>query len=51
VATVNQVTGDGQMSLPVWGVVLVAGLLLGGLAIGFIGTMLRRRRRSRISDR
>jgi hypothetical protein len=51
VATVNKVTGDGQMSLPVWGVVLVAGLLLGGLAMGFIVAMLRRRRQSRISER
>jgi hypothetical protein len=50
-ATVNQVTGDAQMSLPVWGVVLVAGLLLGGLAMGFIVAMLRRRRQSRISER
>jgi hypothetical protein len=43
---VTQAIGEGQISVPVWGVVLVAGLLLGGFVIALFVVALRRRRRS-----
>jgi hypothetical protein len=49
-AAVNQTVGEGQLSVPIWAVVLVASLLLGLVVLGF-GITIVRRRRSRPSER
>ncbi len=46
-----QGAGEGQLSLAVLGLVLVAGLVLGGVFIGLLVLILQRRRRPRTSER
>ena len=47
---VSQTAAGGQLSLA-WGLLLVAALVLGGLGIGLVTLVLRRRRRARTSER
>jgi hypothetical protein len=47
---VLQAAGEGQVSLSVPGVVLVVGHVLGGLFIGLLVLILRRRRRTRSTE-
>jgi hypothetical protein len=49
-ASVNQPGGEAQLSIPVWGAVLVGSLLLATLVLGFGITIVRRRRRSRLFE-
>jgi hypothetical protein len=48
---VIQAVGEGQASLAVLGLVLVVGFVLGGLAIGLLMLILRRRRRAQDWER
>ena len=48
---VTQPGGDGHISIPVQALALAAGLLLGGLLLGLLAVVLRRRRRTRSSER
>lgn len=43
---VNQAAGQGQVSLPLWSVVIVVSFALAGLALGLCALALRRRRRT-----